>query len=300
MTTTQDMIEETKRYLLSTHREQYNSLSANINSSDTSLVVTQTLGAIGGGTVISIGLENMLVWTVDDSTKTVTVRRGFQGSTAVAHTTNDLIVINPKFSDFAVMQALNADLDDISGEIFQVKTETFTYIAGQQGYDLSGAVGYDVLGALGAVYDPPGIQRDWPRINSFRIRRDSNTTDFPSGYAIILTEGAFPGREVRVTYAAELGRLSAVTDDVLAVTGLATGLHDIPPLGAATRLQGVREGQRNFNDSQPDTRRQTEVPTGAQIQSIRALQDFHDRRVRGVQRNLRQKYPYRQYLESTQ
>lgn len=299
MTTAQDMINETKRYLLSSHREQFNRLSVSVNSSTDTIVMDFALGAIGGGAVISMDLELMYVWSIDDSTKTATVQRGFEGSTAAAHTSGVMVTINPRFSDYAVMQALNADINDISGEIFQVLTQTFTYIAGKQGYNLSTAVGYDVLSALGAVYDPPGISRDWPRINGFRIRRDSNTTDFPSGYSIILDEGGFPGREVRITYSAELGLLSAVTDDVLAVTGLTAGLHDIPPLGAATRLQGAREGQRNFNESQPDTRRAAEVPTGAQLQSIRGLQDFHDRRVRSTQRSLRQKYPYRQYLEIT-
>lgn len=292
MTTGQQLIEETKRYLLATHREQLNSLNGAINNSVTTISLNHTLGGLGAACTISVDLEVMWVWSVDSPAKTALVQRGYQGSVAVAHDDDALVTVNPKFPDFSIFQALNADIADISGDLFQVKTSTFTYVPGKEGYDLGSPVGVDVIGSIGARYDYPGIRRSWPLLNGFHIRRDSNLTDFPSGYAVVLYEGAFPGREVRVTYSAQLAPLTAATDDVLVVTGLDTSSHDIPPLGAAIRLQGVREGQRNFNDSQPDTRRAAEVPPGAQIQSIRGLQDFHRRRVLSSQKMLRQQYPY--------
>jgi hypothetical protein len=298
MTTTLDMINETKRYLLSTHREQYNSLNGAINSSTTSVTFNQNLGSLGGGAIISVDLELMYVWEADASSKIATVQRGFQGSTAATHSDDAMVTINPKFPDFSVFQAINHELADISGDIFQVKTETFTFIAGKEGYDLSGAVGYDVIAFLNAFYDYPGIRRNWPRLNGVYIRRDANTTDFPSGYAIIMIETAFPGREVRVSYSANLSPLATLTDDVEAVSGLRSDAHDIPALGAAIRLQGVREAQRNFNDAQPDTRRATEVPTGAQIASIRGLQDFRARRLMSTQKMLIKQYPYMRRLDN--
>jgi hypothetical protein len=294
------MIEETKRYLLSSHREQLNALSGSINDTVTTVTFNFPMGSIAGGSVIAVDLEVMYVWSSDPAGKTAVVQRGLQGSKAASHSDGALVTINPKFPDFSIFQALNADLSDISGDLFQIKVSTFTYIAGKEGYDLGVPVGIDPIATLNGRYDYPGIRRNWPVLRGFYIRRDANLTDFPSGYAVVMTEQAFPGRQIRITYAAQLGSLVSANDDVLAVTGLDPGSHDIPPIGAAIRLQGVREGQRNFNDSQPDTRRAAEVPAGAQIQSIHALVDFHRGRVQSSQKMLLKQYPYHQRIENSE
>lgn len=290
MTTTLDLIHETKRYLLASHREILNALNGAINSSTTTITFSHTMGSLVSGAVISVDLEIMYVWSADDAAKTAVVQRGFQGSTAASHATDALVTVNAKFPDFAVFHAINAELNDISGDLFQVVTKTFTYIPGKQGYDLGSTA--DPIAILDGSYDYPGISEDWPSLRWLEIRRNANLTSFPSGFAIIMKAAGFPGREVRVVYSAALSPLTSLTDDVRAVTGLDAGSHDIPALGAAIRLQGVREGQRNFNDNQSDTRRAAEVPTGAQIQSIRALVDFKAQRIRGDMKLLRQQYPY--------
>lgn len=290
MTTASDLVNETKRYLLSSHREQLNALNGSHNAATTTLTFSHSMGSLTGGSVISVDLETMYVWSADEAAMTATVQRGFQGSTAATHASGAIVTVNPKFPDFSVFQALNAEINDISGDLFQVATKTFTYVAGQQGYDLANTS--DPIAALDGSYDYPGISQDWPTLRWYEIRRNANTTSFPSGFAIIMKAPAYPGREVRIVYSAALSPLTSLSDDVLAVTGLDVGSHDIPPLGAAVRLQGVREGQRNFNDNQSDTRRAAEVPTGAQIQSIRALADFKEQRIRGDMKVLRQQYPY--------
>lgn len=298
MTTTLDLINDTKRYLLSSHREQLNTLSGSINSSVTSVVFSFTLGALTAGSVISVDLEIMYVWSTDEATKTAVVLRGHEGSAPASHSSGAVITVNPKFPDYSVFKALNSDITDISGDLFQIVTRTFTYVAGKDGYDLASTASADPLFKLDGKYDYPGIRRDWPSLREYDIRRNSNTTDFPSGFAITLKLPAFPGREVRITYGAAFGQLAALTDDVLTATGLPATAHDIPPLGAAIRLQGVREGQRNFNDSQPDTRRAAEVPAGSQIASIRAMVDFRKQRIMGEMKSLRQQYPYyRQFMD---
>ena len=74
--------------------------------------------------------------------------------------------------------------------------------------------------------------------------------------------------------------------------GMTTTMEDIPPLGAALRLQGVREGQRNFNETQGDSRRAEEIPVGAQLSSTRGLKDFFDSRIQTELRRLNKLYPY--------
>lgn len=290
MTTTLDLINQTKRYLLSSHREQLNALNGAIDNVTTTVTFKHTMGSLSGGSVISVGLETMYVWTADEAAMTAVVQRGFQGSTAATHPDDALVTVNPKFPEFSVFEALNAEINDVSGDLWQVVTKSFTYVAGKQGYDLGNTA--DPIAALDGSYDFPGITQSWPSLRWYEIRRNANTTSFPSGFAIILKAAGFPGRQVRVVYSAALSPLTALTDNVLTVSGLDAGSHDILALGAAIRLQGVREGQRNFNDNQPDTRRAAEVPTGAQIQSISALVNFRRQRLQGDMKVLRQQYPY--------
>lgn len=299
MTTCADMINETKRYLLAGHREMMNAVNGGINNTVTTIPFVYNLASIAPGSVISVDLEVMYVWTADQSTKTVTVQRGYLGSVAATHAAGSMVTVNPKFSDFAIMQALNSDIDDLSGDLYQVRTTSLTYIPGKIGYDLTGASSYDVIGILEMRYDLPGVTRSWPSMFNSAIRRDSDLTDFPSGYAVEVRSVAFPGRQVRITYSAAFKHLSALTDDVSTVSGLPTGTHDIPPLGAAVRLQGVREGQRNFNDNQPDTRRAAEVPAGANAAAIRPMMDFHQTRVRSTMKDQLQRYPYHVRLKDS-
>jgi hypothetical protein len=295
MTTTADLIQETKRYLLATHREQLNRINGAITSSQTSLTFRHDLGGLRMGSYLSIDLEIMYIWSTDASAKTATVERGMNGSTAAAHTDNSIVTINPKFPDFAVLSAINNDLKDLSGRgLFQVNDVTFTFIAGKFGYNLNTT---SILSGIDARYDPPGPARDWPSLRQWKIRRDSDLTDFPSGFSFILQEEAHPGRSVRVSYAAPYGQLAALTDDVETTTGLQSQGHDIPSLGAAFRLEAVREGQRNFNEAQPNSRRSTEVGEGAQITSTRGLIQLRESRIRSLMAVLNKQYPNRRSIK---
>jgi hypothetical protein len=293
-TTTQNLIDETKRYLLSGHREQMNSLNGAVNSSTTSINFDFNMGSLGAQSIISVDLELMYVWSADLPGRTAIVQRGYLGSTAASHADGALVTVNPRFPDFSIFKAINAELADLSGiGMFQPVVSTFTFVAGKEGYDLGVPATSDVIDGLDARYDYPGIRRDWPRLVLWEITTDSNLTDFPSGFAVILTDLAFPGRDVRITYSAPFNPLSAITDDVLAVSGLPTTAHDIPPLGAAIRLQGSREAQRNFNESQSDTRRAAEVPVGAQITATRVWSDLRMARIKNEVKRLNKTYPHK-------
>jgi hypothetical protein len=234
----------------------------------------------------------MYVWSISGST--VTVERGFLGSTAATHAAGTLVTVNPKFPEFSVLKAINADLYDLSGQgLYRVVPKELTYIAGQMGYDLDVD---DMMMGLDVTYDYPGVTEAWPRINNWVITRNVETDSFASGFQLVVHEDAYPGRELRVLVAVPYSPLSALTDDVEAVAGLQPSAHDLPPLGAALKLQGLREGQRNFNDSQPDTRRSDEVRAGDQITSVRAIVDIRNTRIRSEKARLARYYPMRRQV----
>ena len=294
MTTLADVIYDARHYLLGSQVEPINTLKVDIGTTDTSVQFNQDLRSMVDGCEIEIDFEKMHVWTASAATTTVVVQRGAHGTTAAAHTAGTVARVNPKFSHYDIRRAINDTLDSLSARLFAVRNVDFTYNAAIQGYDLTGAT--DVNNILEIRYDPPGPDKIWPEITSYSLDRNAVTSDFPSGFAVQLDEPAFSGRTVRVLYSADFAHLTNYTDDVLAVSGLATTAHDLLPLGAALRLSGIREASRNFFEVQPDSRRATEVPAGSQFNSMRAYATEYQRRLQEEYINQMRDWPIRKRL----
>lgn len=291
MTTCQDLIDETRRYLFSGQRETLNVLSGAINNSVTTITLTYDLNALAQGSYVAIDLEIMYVFAVSTTAKTATVQRGMLGSTAASHSDQSLVYVNSKFPAFSIFQALNADLDDLcspSNGLYQTVDVNLTYNPAVQGYDLTGST--DVLDILSVRTQVPGPSKDWVPLRSWRLETEGSTTDFASGNGIILYEPGSAGMTIRVTYSAPFTHFTSTTDNVT-VTGLPTTASDIPPLGAAMRLVGVRETQRNFNESQGDTRRASEVPPNAQLAGMSALVRLRTTRIKSESEKLASTWP---------
>jgi len=294
-TTSTDLINDTKRILYSGAREAMNKLNGALTNSTTDASFLYELGMIQGGVYLGIDLEILYVWTVQNvSTKLVTVERGMLGSTAATHADGSVVTVNPKFSDFTILDTINGDLVDLSSPhngLFKEATVTLTYSPAVMGYDLTGVT--DLIDILEVKYDLVGPAREWPEIRRWELRRQSDTGDFASGLALVLYEAAQPGRDVRVTYAAPYGTFTALGQNIVTQTGLQATAFDIPPLGAAAQLQSFREGQRNFNEAQGDTRRAAEVPVGAQLAGVRGPDTQHRLRIMSERSRLRKRWPYR-------
>lgn len=292
-TTTKNLIDQTKAHLYRGFREQLNQLAADAASGATSLSFVYDLGGIAPGARVSVGLEDYHVWDATPSTKTATVQPGMYGSTTSAHSKNDIVVVNPKFSDQEILQAINDDLIDLcapSNGLFQVKTATLTFNPSNSGYDLTGVTNVD--GIIEVKWKQLGSSRNWPTLRAWAVKRNLPTTDFASGKALFVYDYIDPGVSIVVSYKAPFGTLAALTDDV-ATTGLPTTATDLPPLGAAIRLTAGREVHRNFDEVQGETRRAEQVPPGANLHSADALRQLRKERIIAEAERLSQQYPIR-------
>lgn len=290
MTTAADWIERTRWHLNTGVLEPRNLLASSIDDSTTALSFTYDLGRLHAGAVIALGLELMLVWEVNGTAKTATVQRGVLGSTAASHASGDTVTVNPRASDFHILKALNDDLAALSAAgLYQVKTQVVTYDGTARSVDLAD----DVIDVLEVRYDESGGTRRWPSIDQYQVLHDLPTADFPSGKAIRFDRSPEVDVNVRVKYKAPFGTLSALADDVEAVTGLHAEAHDLPPLGAAILLAAARDIRRTDTMAQGDTRRAEEVPAGTPQGAIRALDRQRQLRIGQEQGRLYQRYPLR-------
>lgn len=289
MAVTADLVEETRMHLQSMARDELNKLNGAITNSATTLVLANAAGGVAPGAVISIDLELMYVWSI--STLTVTVQRGWLGSTAATHADAALIYVNPRWSSFTILRAINAELDSYSSPkwgLYQMKTVDLTYNSNTIGYDLTSVTDLiDVYELRWQGY----TAGEWPLLRSWSVARDMPTSSFASGLSLQLDDGAGPGRTIRVRYKAKFAHLATMADNVTSVSGLADTALDIPPLGAAARLTAPREVKRAATDSQPESRTAADVPPGTNRAAAGTLLNIRDARLREEASRLYQRYP---------
>ena len=94
----------------------------------------------------------------------------------------------------------------------------------------------------------------------------------------------------RITYKSQFQPFVNMTDDATTVAGLASFMYDLPPLGAMVALVAPREVKRNQIDSAPDSRRATEVPPGAVMNSVAQVLALRQRRINACHAQLEQLY----------
>lgn len=257
-----------------------NKLTADITAATgtTTLAFNYDLTGLARGSTISAGLETMLVWSADTTSKTAVVERAFNGSTATAHSTTDLLTINPRVTDAEIFRALNYELNALAKEgIYQLKTLDRTFSAPVLGYDLAS----DLLGddVIEVAWRDNSTSLDYYKVRDFRVLRNLPTTDFPSGNGLFIHDEVQQGRPLRVTYKAGLGQLAAMSDVVTTVTGIPVTAVDIPPLGAAIRLFAAKPLRRAAVEVQGDTRRPAEASTSDTLSAPNALRALYQRRV---------------------
>lgn len=277
---TSDLIETTKRHLLSGQRPQMNKLAAPSVISATSLQFTYDMTGIKEGSYVQVDLEVFYVWSVNTGAKTAVVEPAQEGSVPAAHDQGDIVVVNPRFPDHAVLAALNDCISSLSSPalgLYQTRTVDLTYVTTAGGYDLATTDLLDIVDVHARRGD--ATSKDWQSLNNWQVDRKANTANFPSGTALFLTDSADSGTSVRVEYRSGFSTLTNLTDNVLSVTGLPTTALDIPPMGAAIRLVRPREIKRNQTESQGDGRRAGEVTPGAVAGSVNALERDYYRRI---------------------
>ena len=290
MTTAGQLIDRVAGELLAGTVEERNKLASGIDASATSITLTYSLQGVREGGVFEIGQELFYVWTTNSTSKTAVVERGFGGTTASTHDAGAIVTVNPRFPRHRVMNQLNADLADLSSPmngLFQMKTVDVAYNGSDRMVDLAGATNIIDLYDVRLRY----LNDDYPVIRSVRLLRDMPTSDFASGNALVFDSPVRAG-SVRVIYKAAYGQFAAESDTVADVGGSDT-LDDLLAIGAQMRLVAPREVKRNFTESQGDTRRAEEVPSGAVANSMIQLQRLRRDRIQAEAARLNRQHPIR-------
>jgi hypothetical protein len=289
VTTAATVIDRTLRQLLSGTVEPRNKLSSTINSSATSVVTTYALEGLRQGQTFEIDSELFYIWEADNGAKTLTVERGYSGTTAASHTGGALIKTAPRFPRAQLLEAINDELADLSSPVnglFSVKTVDIDYNGSDTMIDFTGVTNVIDLLSVSVRY----LTDDYPVARKVRLVRDVPTDDFPSGLALRFDQGVFPGR-LRIVYKAPYAAASSESTNLVTTSGVQDSVIDLLVLGCQIRMMAPREIKRNFTESQGDTRRAEEVGAGAVAGSITNLMRMRRDRIIAESARLKRSYP---------
>lgn len=297
--TANDLIEETARRIMPAQLDISCATSTSLAVqaplfTDTVTLTGPMITGVNVGYVLGIGLELLMVTGWVPSTGVATVLRGFMASPVSAHSTNSLVWIQPKFSRFDILQALNEELNDLSSPtagLFQILTTDITYNPVFMGYDFPVQTGLiDVLGIRYRIAYP---NQNLPPIRRWAVLPSTGPgiSFFPSGQGLIIYESGWPGLPLHVWYSAAFGQLQTTATTVGSI-GLPATAADIVPVGAAIILNNSREIKRNFTEAQPDPRKAQEVPPQAVMNATKAMEMWRMNRIAAERARLVQQTKY--------
>jgi hypothetical protein len=289
MSTGTQVINRTIRQLLSGTVERRNKLATSLNATATSVVLSYDLDGIRAGSVFEIDSELFYVWEVTTGTKTATVERGFNGTTAATHSAGAITTVNPRFPRAQILEALNDELADLSSPmhgLFQVKSFDEDYNGSDLLINLP-----QVANILDVLTVHIRQQSDeYFQVRKVKLIRDLPTDDFSSGYAIKFEQPVRQGR-LRVVYKSPFTALTTESQNLVTHAGLPATCEDIVNMGVQIRMMASREIKRNFTESQGDTRRAEEVGAGAVGSSITNLIRMRRDRITAEAHRLTRQYP---------
>lgn len=282
------LVEQTRRLLLGAHTQQLNKLSATITATDTTISTTYDLKGAVAGSSICIGDELLYVWETVPATKTLTVSRGWLGTTPAIHVAGVVVEINPRFSTPILRQALQDELRSWPPELFNVQSQDVTVARDTRLVDMT-TFG-PVIQVLRVTRPPTSTETAWRRV-TFRYERTTSDS-YPSG-VINLGTAIGEATTLRIDAACPFA-VDTFTDNIDLVTqvGLADSMLDIAPFGAAARLLATKEVQRVTMAAQGDPRIATEVQSGTITATSRSMRQLRDKRFAEEALRLRNAYPW--------
>ena len=310
--TVSNLVDDTLTHLAGTAADELNlvndalSIQA-VNYVDT-VTFTYELGGCVPGCLLSIDDEIMYVLSTNESVspQTAAVLRGQKGSTPAAHLAAAIIMVDPPWPRYSVMEVLRDEIRSWGPQVFSVVTKSITIQAGISGYDLGDPSPVfervrvfrdppNFIGTNGIPWSGAGLPDDqsWPSIPA-EIRRDQSTTAFPSGNALILkTNSLGTPSTVWVVYSKPFDVDTSWTDttDCIADIGMDTSDLDIVPLGAAWRLLAFRQPRRMLTTIAGQPRDAQEIPPLAIMQSALQFKEQRDSRLNDAEIRLLNRFP---------
>lgn len=293
MPTLNQMVEEVLGQLraYSADQEQKTYLTGSITDTATAFTVQHPDHVTAG--LVEIDEELVEVSTVDSLSNTATAfpwGRAQQGSAAVAHALNARVTATPRWPRVWVKRTINEVITSTWPDLFAVKMDEGNITSPTvSAYPLPA----DCKRILDVRYLLPGSPPYWQGVGAWRMDLKPNAVAFPTGVAVDIGTAMYPGRELKVVYAAEPSQLASGSDDFATVSGLLDTAADVVCIGAAARLVVSAELARTQTFTVPHAEMVQQQGSGAATAASRYLQQLYQVRLKAERDRLFERYPAR-------
>lgn len=280
-----DWIEDARQHLYTNYSDRLNRLADPTDTVQTQVTLDFDAEGLAQGSVVGIGLEEMMVWNVQGG-RTLDVTRGWNGSPKIAHPENEVVYVKPKFSGWRILRAINDTIRDLSSPLSGLFATEDVELTGTTEYSYALSVASPEMTGVVAVRKLDRFTQETPYIASWVFDRDHPVYAGPA----LTVWDVEPGDRVLVTVKRPF--LTVAPGDNIEDSLLTETMWDLPPLGAAVRLVPPRDIKRTFTEGQPEPRRADEVPPGAARQAAAGPALLFEQRKLAEAMRLAAKFPY--------
>lgn len=302
-TTVDALLERVRRDAMLSSYGPFYTLGATITDSETMLTVSEHISHLTVGSVIAIDAELMRITEIHHASDGVSVVRGAFGSTATAHTEGTLVEQDCRTPKAALLDWAELEIRSWNKVLFRVNTLTLAADKNNRTYDLAGVdtqgvdflleVRAEPLNAAADTFGSSWVQDSWPHVEA-QLLRNMPVADFPSGYALQLTNLPRYAGDMRVAYASPFN-LTALTlaTDLVSTVGLDPNYLDILEQGLRQRALSASMTARTDWRATGMARDAEEVTVLDVVRAVDMARSIRDRRLNEEAVNLRSRYAYR-------
>ena len=264
----------------------FSRLDGAINDSVTSLTYESGLfsseeeNLLGNGALVEVDQEIMLVTAANTSTRTLTVARGYSGTTAASHDDKANIFINPTFPRKSVFDAVSDNIVRLYPTLYNVTTITTT---ANSTYQEVAASTVEVLSsfvqnASGEQYTSAGIEllKNFPPSSTNTAVQFYNTSNGKTVYLVVKRKFVRP---------------SAETDDLSTACLLEDEYQQIVMVGAVADIVGATDVDASTQEFITEKLAAENYPVGSGERLRNALLRLRSLLIDEARGNLRSLYP---------
>jgi hypothetical protein len=234
----------------------------------------------------------MWVDSYDRQANTITIApfgRGYNGTTAAAHSSNAKVTVTPTYPRIAVKRAINDTVNAVYPKVFATGSTAVSFLASRTTY----AVPADAIQILSMAWQSVGPTKEWLPIRQWRWDPLAYTSSFSTGKTVSIYDNILPGRTMNIIYAHIPGQLSNTTDDFESVSGLPASMRDVIIYGAAWRLSSYVDPARISISSPAADELDAIRPYGTGTNVTKQLQALYLQRLEDESLKQKLQYPTR-------
>lgn len=264
-------------------------LTSDVVSADQLLLVDSTDDVSRG--LIEIDQEIIYVQSADQGVITVQPwGRGFKGTVAASHVAGSMVSVAPSWPRAVVAREVNNTVRAVYPSLFAVGTLELTSSPTTWQYAISSTVDR----VLSVEWRWTTELDGWMPVAGWEMLTSANTTDFPSGKALLISEPLPAGCRIHVVYA-KSPTLMANPGDAFTTTGLPATCRDVIVYGTSARLLPWQDTARVPVESVSSDVQDATKPVGNAVALSKELRNLYASRLQDEMRSQMNRYPIRSH-----